>query len=54
MRLINLFKSGTPYYLRKTHKIFLSPDGEVCNRLKTGTKVLIINTKGFWADYLKK
>ena len=29
-------------------KIYLSPDGEICNRLKTGTKVLIINVKGSW------
>jgi len=43
-----LFKSDTPYYLRKTHKIYLNPDREVCNRLKTGTKVFIINTKGSW------
>ena len=43
-----MFNSDTPYYLRKTHKIYLNPDGVVCNRLKTGTKVLFINTKGSW------
>ncbi|HIN87281.1 MAG TPA: hypothetical protein EYN05_01305 [Nitrospinaceae bacterium] len=43
-----MFNTGTQYYLRKTHKIYLSPAGEVCNRLKTGTKVFIINTKGSW------
>jgi len=45
-----LFNGDTPYHLKKTHKIYSSPDGEVCNRLKTGTKVCIIKAKGPWTQ----
>jgi hypothetical protein len=38
----------TPYKLNKSHKIYLSPDGEVCNILRTGAIVRIIKIKGAW------
>lgn len=34
--------------LKKNHTVHLKPDGEICNRLKLGTKVLIVRRKGEW------
>jgi hypothetical protein len=34
--------------LKKNHTVHLKPDGEICNRLKLGTKVLIDRRKGDW------
>jgi hypothetical protein len=34
--------------LTKNHTVHLKPDGEICNRLKLGTKVLIVRRKGEW------
>jgi len=34
--------------LTKNHTVHLKPDGEICNRLKLGTKVLIDRRKGEW------
>jgi len=34
--------------LNKTHTIYLKPDGEICNRLKQGTRVKTIKIKGDW------
>jgi len=35
--------------LKKNHTVHLKPDGEICNRLKLGTKVQIVKKKGDWA-----
>jgi len=35
--------------LKKNHTVHLKPDGEICNRLKLGTKVQIVKRKGNWA-----
>jgi hypothetical protein len=35
--------------LKKNHTVHLKPDGEICNRLKLGTKVHIVGRKGDWA-----
>jgi len=35
--------------LKKNHTVHLKPDGEICNRLKLGTKVKIVRRKGDWA-----
>ena len=35
--------------LKKNHTVHLKPDGEICNRLKLGTKVQIVKRKGDWA-----
>jgi hypothetical protein len=35
--------------LKKNHTVHLKPDGEICNRLKLGTKVHIVRRKGDWA-----
>lgn len=35
--------------LKKNHIVYLKPDGEICNRLKLGTKVHIVRRKGDWA-----
>jgi hypothetical protein len=35
--------------LKKNHTVHLKPDGEICNRLKLGTKVQIVRRKGDWA-----
>jgi hypothetical protein len=34
--------------LKKNFTVHLKPDGEICNRLKLGTKVLIVRRKGKW------
>jgi hypothetical protein len=34
--------------LKKNHTVHLKPDGEICNRLKLGTKVYIVRRKGDW------
>ena len=31
--------------LKKNHTVHLKPDGEICNRLKLGTKVQIVRRK---------
>ena len=35
--------------LKKSHTVYLKPDGEICNRLKAGTKIRIVKKKGGWA-----
>ena len=35
--------------LKKSYTVRLKPEGEICNRLKTGTKVQIVKKKGDWA-----
>ena len=35
--------------LKKNHTVHMKPDGEICNRLKLGTKVQIVRRKGDWA-----
>ena len=35
--------------LKKKHTVHLKPDGEICNRLKLGTKVQIVRRKDDWA-----
>ena len=35
--------------LKKNHTVHLKPDGEICNRLKLGTKVQIVRRKDNWA-----
>ncbi len=34
--------------LEKNHTVHLKPEGEICNRLKLGTKVEIVKQKGNW------
>jgi len=31
--------------LKKTHTVYLKPDGEICDRLKAGTKVQVVKKK---------
>ncbi|MZG54361.1 MAG: hypothetical protein F3743_12205 [Nitrospinae bacterium] len=35
--------------LKKSHTVHLKPEGEICNRLKAGTKVRVVKNKGDWA-----
>ena len=35
--------------LKKSHAVHLKPEGEICNRLKAGTKVEVVKKKGEWA-----
>ena len=35
--------------LQKSHIVHLKPEGEICNRLKAGTKVQVVRKKGDWA-----
>ena len=34
--------------LKKSHTVHLKPEGEMCNRLKAGTKIRVIKKKGDW------
>ena len=34
--------------LKKSHTVHLKPEGEICNRLKLGTKVHIVKRKDDW------
>jgi hypothetical protein len=36
------------FLLNKTHTVHLKPEGEICNRLKHGTRVKAIKRKGDW------
>ncbi len=36
-------------HLEKSFTVYLKPEGEICNRLKLGTKVHVIKDKGDWA-----
>jgi hypothetical protein len=36
------------FLLKKTHTVHLKPEGEICNRLKQGTRVKLIKRKGDW------
>ena len=35
-------------FLEKSFTVHLKPDGEICNRLKAGTKVYLCQIKGEW------
>ena len=35
--------------LKKSHIVHLKPEGEICNRLKAGTKIQVVKKKGDWA-----
>ena len=35
-------------FLQKSYTVHLKPDGEICNRLKTGTKIHLGHIKGEW------
>jgi len=35
-------------FLKKSFTVHLKPDGEICNRLKAGTKVYLCQIKGEW------
>ena len=37
-------------FLKKSHTVHLNPDGEICNRLKAGTKVSRHQIKGEWTN----
>ena len=37
-------------FLKKSHTVHLNPDGEICNRLKAGTKVYRHQIKGVWTN----
>ena len=37
------------FILKKTHTVHLKPEGEICNRLKAGTKVQVIKKREDWA-----
>jgi len=34
--------------LNKTYSVHLKPEGEICNRLKQGTRVKAVKRKGDW------
>ena len=36
--------------LNKTHTVHLKPEGEICNRLKQGTRVKALKRKGGWVQ----
>ena len=35
-------------FLKKSCTVHLKPDGEMCNRLKAGTKIYLRQNKGEW------
>ena len=35
--------------LKKSYTVHLKPEGEICNRLKAGTKVQVVKKIGDWA-----
>ena len=37
-------------FLQKSHTVHLKPDGGVCNRLKAGTKICLLQIKGEWTN----
>ena len=37
------------FLLKKSHTVHLKPEGEICNRLKQGTRVEIHKRKGNWS-----
>tara|TARA_Y100000815_G_scaffold32133_1_gene26810 strand:+ start:110 stop:280 length:171 start_codon:yes stop_codon:yes gene_type:complete len=37
-------------FLKKSHTVHLKPDGEICNRLKAGTKIYLRQIKGEWTN----
>jgi len=37
-------------FLHKSHTVHLKPDGEICNRLKAGTKIYLRQIKGEWTN----
>ena len=51
-----MFKGYHPHKMKENHSVFLKksftvhlkPDGEICNRLKAGTKVYLCQSKGEW------
>ncbi len=38
----------THFLLKKSSTVHLKPEGEVCNRLKQGTQVLLVQKKDEW------
>ena len=37
-------------FLHKSHSVHLKPGGEICNRLKAGTKIYLSQIKGEWTN----
>ena len=37
-------------FLQKTRAVHLKPGGEICNRLKAGTKIYLRQAKGEWTN----
>ena len=37
-------------FLQRSHTVHLKPDGEICNRLKAGTKIYLRQIKGEWTN----
>ena len=37
-------------FLQKSQVVHLKPDGEICNRLKAGTKIYLGQIKGKWTN----
>jgi len=37
-------------FLQKSHTVHLKPGGEICNRLKAGTKIYLHQIKGEWKN----
>lgn len=50
IQLVNSFTLETYLIIKKSHNVCLKPKGEICNRLKAGTKVYPIQTKGQWTQ----
>ena len=38
------------YIFAKSHTVHLKPGGEICNRLKAGTKIYLHQIKGEWKN----
>ncbi|SVD56939.1 uncharacterized protein METZ01_LOCUS409793 [marine metagenome] len=45
---VNNLTTNRHFYLKKNKKIYLRPNGEMCNRISQGTKVEIIKIKKPW------
>ena len=50
IKLTQIWKMDDFIFLQKSHTVHLKPDGEICNRLKAGTKVYLRQIKGEWTN----
>lgn len=40
--------NGSSFLLKKASTVHLKPEGEICNRLNLGTRVVLMQQKGEW------